>query len=173
MDMKKNIGLMGLLATVFFGAQLQGQQAGNGYTVTTTKTITIDKGDAITKRTVEVSTMKTNDAGLYNMAGESANGEMKPLITKTVKIDNDEDDLFDEKIVFSYRAYVPEDFILISDGNDMLVVVDQGEEFSVANNMEFVTKKSSNGIDTYMFKDKNGKEIHFMVQEHITSWDGF
>ncbi len=159
------------LALIFTTTLITAQKVDDGAMTTTSKTVTINKGDQSFKRTVEVSTMETEEANLYNMPQGTDTDNVKPMVTKTVKIDNDKDEAFDEKIVFSYRAYAPQDFVLISDGNDMMVAVDQGEELTIEKDMSLATKNSGNNVETYVFTDKNGQKIEFMVQEHIKQWD--
>jgi hypothetical protein len=144
-----------------------GQVSGDGVVTTSSKTVTINKGDEVFQRTVEVSTMENEDGALYNMKNGNNSENSKPLITKMVKIDNDRDAAFDEKIVFSYRAYTPEDFVLISEGNNMMVAVDDGQDLSIKQDMNLMTKDVSNAVETYVFTDENGKKIQFIVKEHI------
>ena len=166
----KNI-MTNVVAALFTVALASAQVSEDAAMTTTSKTVTINKGDEIFKRTVEVSTMESENTRLYNMKEGKKTDEMKPIITKMVKIDNDRDDAFDEKIVFSYRAYAPQDFVLISDAEEMMVAVDNGKELTVEQDMRLTSKKGDKGIETYVFTDKNGKEVEFMVKEHIRQWE--
>ena len=137
---------------------------------TTVKTYKINMGDEMETRTVEVNTnrnseliMKDSDEGNINQARVM---DSMPKITKTVKIDNDKDDAFDEKIVFTYNSDNPEDFVLVSKDKNLLVAIDKGENLEIVEDMTLKSKNEANNKSTYIFTDENGKEIEFLVEEH-------
>ena len=121
-------------------------------------------------RTVEVNTnrhseimMKDSDEGNINQ-----NRVMDDMskITKTVKIDNDKDEAFDEKIVFTYNSKSPEDFVLVSKKQNLMVAINKGENLEIVEDMKLKSKKDANNKSTYIFTDDKGKEIEFLVEEH-------
>ncbi|MFS4468335.1 hypothetical protein [Maribacter sp. 2210JD10-5] len=142
---------------------------------TTTKTYMIHKGDEVEKRTVEISTVRNNDIKLDENDSTKINQDRivqsKSMITKTVKIDKDKDDAFDEKIVFSYKSATPEDFVLVSNDNELMVAIDNGENLKILENMSLKSKNSLGNNQAYIFTDNNGKEIEFMVEEYDNSWN--
>ena len=86
------------------------------------KTYTVNNGKEMVKRTVEISTMRNTVVRLdkedSTKIDQSRVIDGMAKITKTVKIDNDADDAFDEKIVFTYNSETAEDFVLISNKNE-------------------------------------------------------
>ncbi|WP_396637877.1 hypothetical protein [Maribacter sp. R77961] len=134
------------------------------------KTYTVNNGKEMVKRTVEISTMQ-NTAVRLDKEDSTKIDQSRVIdgiakITKTVKIDNDADDAFDEKIVFTYNSDMPEDFVLISNKNELAVAIDQGENLKIVENMSLKSKNEFADKQTYIFTDNNGKEIEFMVEEY-------
>ena len=167
-----NITKIGLsLATICLVASISIAQENpsEGLETTNSKTYTVDMGDKMVKRTVEISTKRTSEV----MTKESEEGQVDqhrdnmPMITKTVKIDNDEDDAFDEKIVFTYQSTTPEDFVLVSNNRELMVAIDDGENLEIIEDMSLKSKNKA----TYIFTNQKGKEIEFLVEEHSTLSD--
>jgi hypothetical protein len=152
------------------GVSIAQDKPNEGLETTTVKTYKINMGDEMETRTVEVNTnrnselmMKDSDEGNINQARVM---DSMPKITKTVKIDNDKDDAFDEKIVFTYNSDNPEDFVLVSKDKNLLVAIDKGENLEIVEDMTLKSKNEANNKSTYIFTDENGKEIEFLVEEH-------
>lgn len=136
---------------------------------TTSQTYTVNMGNKMVKRTVEISTKRTTK--VMTKDSEQANTDQDremdtmPMITKTVQIDNDDDDAFDEKIVFTYSSTAPEDFVLVSNNEELMVAIDNGENLKIVEDMSLKSKDKS----TYIFTDKKGQDIQFLVEEHSTT----
>lgn len=132
------------------------------------KTLKIEQGNEYQERKVMVNTAKQT-ADLYNMKENIPNGATSalPLITKTVKIDNDADTAYDEKIVFSYRSNTIGDFILVSQNEELAVAVDKGQNLEIVKEITFLSKNEDSNGYTYVFSDGQGNELEFLVQEHI------
>lgn len=152
------------------GVSIAQENQKEGLETTTVKTYKINMGDEMETRTVEVNTnrhseimMKDSDEGNINQ-----NRVMDDMskITKTVKIDNDKDEAFDEKIVFTYNSKSPEDFVLVSKKQNLMVAIDKGENLEIVEDMKLKSKKDANNKSTYIFTDNKGKEIEFLVEEH-------
>jgi len=134
------------------------------------KTYTVNNGKEMVKRTVEISTMRNTVVRLdkedSTKIDQSRVIDGMAKITKTVKIDNDADDAFDEKIVFTYNSETAEDFVLISNKNELAVAIDDGEHLKIIESMSLKSKNRLTDKQTYVFTDNNGKEIQFMVEEY-------
>ena len=155
-----------LIAGVSLGQENQRESV----ETTTVKTYKINMGDEMETRTVEVNTnrnpeikMKDSDEGNINQARVL---DSMPKITKTVRIDNDKDEAFDEKIVFTYNSKSPEDFVLVSKDKNLIVAINKGENLEIVENMTLKSKNESINKSTYIFTDDKGKEIEFLVEEH-------
>lgn len=143
-----------------------------GLETTTSKTYSINLGDKTVSRTVEISTKRATEV----MTKKSDVGKIDQdrvvdgmaMITKTVRIDNDKDDAFDEKIVFSYNSKTPEDFVLISNKNELMVAIDNGENLRIIEDMTLKSKSNVENNTTYIFTNNKGNEIEFMVEEYTT-----
>lgn len=142
---------------------------------TTTKTYNVDMGDKMVKRSVEVTTARENtirhDAKDVDKIDQTRIKDSIATITKTVKIDNDEDDAFDEKIVFSYESDAAEDFVLVSNAEELVVAIDEGKSLKIIENMNLKSKESKGNIATYIFTDDKGKDVEFFVEEYNKAWD--
>lgn len=165
------------LASLFFvsGALIAQEDNSEVLQTTTSKTYNVDMGDKTVKRTVEVTTERKNtimhDEKDKDKIDQSRVMDSVATITKTVKIDNDEDDAFDEKIVFSYESKNPEAFVLVSHADELVVAIDEGKSLRIIENMNLKSKNSDGNKATYVFTDDNGKDVEFFVEEYNKTWD--
>ena len=137
------------------------------------KTYTVNNGSKLIKSTVEITTQRLNsveseeeDAGKID---QDRVVDSISTIIKTVQIDNDEDDEFDEKIVFSYESQTPEDFVLVSRNNELVVAMNDGDNLKIVENIKLTSKQSMDNKTTYIFTNDNGDNLEFLVQEYSTS----
>ncbi|MFH6603821.1 hypothetical protein ACEZ3G_10065 [Maribacter algicola] len=152
------------------GVSIAQESPSEGVETTSSKSYKIDMGNKMVSRTVEISTEKSNtinldeeDKGKVNQDRAANNLAM---ITKTVRIDNDDDDAFDEKIVFTYNSVVPEDFVLVSNNKELMVAIEEGENLKIIEDINLKSKEKTENSSTYIFTDSQGKEIEFLVEEH-------
>ncbi|WP_405382180.1 hypothetical protein [Maribacter sp. LLG6340-A2] len=138
------------------------------------KSYTINNGEKLVKNTVEITTKRLNtierdekDEGKIDQARVV---DSIATIVKTVRIDNDEDDDFDEKIVFSYESKSPEDFVLVSKNNELVVAMDDGENLKIVENLNLKSKTMDNNKATYIFTNEQGENIEFLVEEYNKSY---
>lgn len=135
---------------------------------TTIKTYTVKTAKGTVQHKVEVTTAMDRPVELADKDSQKVDQERvipkEKTITKTVNIDNDADDAFDERIVFSYNADENQDFVLLSDKDKLTVAVDKGSDLQI---LEDSTMKEIPNRDkkTYIFTDENGKKVEFVVQE--------
>ena len=87
-------------------------------------------------------------------------------VTKTVSIDNDKDDKYDEKIVFSYMTDIISDFVLVSDVNEIMIAVEDGDNLKILENSTL--KANSENKKVYVFTDKKGKEVELLIESHTS-----
>lgn len=155
------------------GVSIAQESTTEGVETTTSRTYKVNMGDKVVSKSVEIST-KTSEAIAFNeedmgKVDQDRKTDTMPMITKTVRIDNDEDDAFDEKIVFTYSSNTSEDFVLVSDKNQLMVAIDDGTDLKILEDMNLKPKSDATNNATYVFTNKNGKEIEFMVKEHSSS----
>ncbi len=136
---------------------------------TTEKTYKILMGDKVIRNSVKIHTelsqeilLADEDAGMVNQDRVLP----KKKIVKTVKIDNDADDQYDELIRFSYRAYADTDFVLVSNDDQLFVALDKGENLEIMQNNGILISDLKNGTESFVFTDNNGKEVEFFIDEY-------
>jgi len=169
MKMKSvNMSLVGmLLVTGILMAQEENQEL---LDTKISKSYTINDGKKLVKNTVEITTQRLNTV-------ESAKEDAAKIdqdrvvdsvstIIKTVQIDNDDDDEFDEKIVFSYESKTPEDFVLVSKNDELVVAMNEGENLKIVENVSLTSKETTNDKTTYVFTNEHGENLEFLVQEY-------
>ncbi|MDC6388545.1 hypothetical protein PP182_07615 [Maribacter sp. PR1] len=166
-----------IIAGLLFVSGVTLAQEGNSEVLqtTTTKTYNVDMGDKMVKRSVEVTTARENTIKHNEKDADKVDQtritDSIATITKTVKIDNDEDDAFDEKIVFSYKSDTAEDFVLVSNADELVVAIDEGNSLKIVENMNLKSKETSGNRATYIFTDDKGKDVEFFVEEYNKAWD--
>ncbi|MDP5062214.1 MAG: hypothetical protein NWP64_09865 [Maribacter sp.] len=134
------------------------------------KSYTTNDGKKLVKNTVEITTTRLNSVE----TSEEDEGEIDQdrvvdgvsTIIKTVQIDNDDDDEFDEKIVFSYESNTPEDFVLVSKNDELVVAMNEGENLKIVENLNLKSKEVLNDKTTYIFTNEQGENLEFLVQEY-------
>jgi len=134
------------------------------------KSYTVNDGKKLIKNTVEITTKRLNtverdkeDKGKIN---QDRVVDGISTIIKTVQIDNDEDDAFDEKIVFSYESKTPEDFVLVSKNDELVVAMNDGDNLNIIENISLKSKKLMKDKTTYIFTNEHGENLEFLVQEY-------
>lgn len=134
------------------------------------KSYTVNNGKKLVKNSVEITTKRLNtvesakeDEGKID---QDRVVDSVATIIKTVQIDNDEDDAFDEKIVFSYEAKTPEDFVLVSKNNELVVAMNEGDNLKIVENINLKSKKMMNDKTTYIFTNEHGENLEFLVEEY-------
>lgn len=86
------------------------------------------------------------------------------MIYKTVEIDKDSDDAFDEVIEFSYISESVSDFTLVSDKENILVAIEDGENLTIVEDMTISKNGLTDSKKSYVFTDKDGKEVEFYIK---------
>jgi len=183
LKMMKNITLKLSILGIFMAGALSAQQetsmvASNDSTVidkkisteTTEKTYKVVSNDKVIKNSVRISTSVNEDMMWEDEdAGKIDRDRVSPdkrRITKTVEIDNDEDDFYDEVITFSYMANVASDFVLISNKDEILIGLDEGENLNIMENQSIAIDGLQGSKEAYIFTDNNGKEVEFYIDEY-------
>lgn len=134
------------------------------------KSYTVNDGKKLVKNTVEITTKRLNtierskdDKGKVD---QDRVVDSVATIIKTVNIDNDDDDAFDEKIVFSYESKTPEDFVLVSKNDELVVAMNEGDNLKVVENINLKSKETMDNKTTYVFTNEHGENLEFLVEEY-------
>lgn len=87
-------------------------------------------------------------------------------VIKTVEIDNDADEMYDEKIKFSYTTDERTDFTLVTNQDDIMIAVEEGDYVTILENQKMF-KLNEGEKTTYVFTDEEGNEIEFRIENEI------
>ena len=91
---------------------------------------------------------------------------MKGKQIKSVLIDNDKDDAFDERIVFSYLATNSNaDFTLVTNNDKVVVAIDDGDNLKILESESKLSKMEANKT-AFVFTDQQGKEVEFFIESY-------
>lgn len=127
-----------------------------------------EKGELI-KNSVKVTSTQTQKIQLDGEDKGQVNQDRvipKKTIYKTVKIDLDQDEEYDEMIRFSYNADVKSDFVLLLNENELYVAVGEGENLVITENTDLTRDAVKNGKEVFVFTDDEGNRISFKVEEY-------
>jgi hypothetical protein len=89
-------------------------------------------------------------------------------ITKTVLIDNDDDDEYDEKIIFSYMGNTRTDFTLVTNDDEILVALEDGENLKVMESESITISNLKTGKEAYVFTSNSGENVEFYIENYST-----
>jgi hypothetical protein len=89
------------------------------------------------------------------------------VVMKTVKIDNDADDRYDEVIKFSYTTKEKTDFTLVSSKDNLMLAVEDGENITILENRIISLDEEFNPKKAYVFTTDNGNKVEF----HLKSFE--
>ncbi|QLG47033.1 hypothetical protein [Costertonia aggregata] len=166
MKIIKTTATLILTASLF---SLNAQQVQDASTETVEKTYTINVNGETIQNSVKVNTQVElgtyshidEDEGIQNDSKNQGNKK----IMKTVKVDNDLDDAFDEIIKFSYNADEKTDFTVLSTKNDLIVAIDNGKNLDILES-ETIMNKDNNEVETLVVTNDEGRKIELFVESH-------
>lgn len=131
------------------------------------KTYKLYQDGELIKNSVLIETTR-NQAVMLNTEDKNNVNQSRVIpptvVVKTVKIDNDADDNYDEIIKFSYTTNEKTDFTLISNSDDLMVAVEDGENISILKDMTINTKDGIENKKAHVFTTDNGNEIELKVE---------
>jgi hypothetical protein len=134
---------------------------------TTEKTYKLYEEGKLIKNTVRINSVQTQKIQFEGDDQGKIDQDRvipKKTIYKTVKIDHDEDDAFDEMIRFSYNADVKSNFVLLLNENELYVALGEGENLKITENTDLSHDALNKGKEVFVFTDSNGNEISFKVE---------
>lgn len=127
-----------------------------------------EKGELI-KNSVKVTSTQTQRIQLEGEDKGQVNQDRvipKKTIYKTVKIDLDQDEEYDEMIRFSYNADVKSDFVLLLNENELYVAVGEGENLMITDNTDLSKAALNEGKEVFIFTDNEGNRVSFKIEEY-------
>ncbi len=150
------------------GSAGSGDQVG---TETTEKTYTIHANGKVFRNSVRITTTISQNIMFEEEDEDKVEQDQiktPKKITKTVLIDNDEDDDYDERIVFSYMADANSDFTLVSNDDEILVGIDDGDQLNIVTSEQITISRLKNNREAYIFTNNQGKEVQFYIEDYET-----
>lgn len=136
---------------------------------TTKRTYKIINGMEVIEYSVKVMTeidqpmfFEDEDKGKINQ--DLVKGPKK--IIKTVHIDIDGDDAYEEKIVFSYTADEKTDFILVTNEDEILVGVEDGENLKILESESITISGLKDPKESYIFTNNTGENVEFFIESY-------
>jgi len=174
-QLKSLLSILGALALCNLTAQVNPQvdamhpADGGIASETTVKTYKLVKNDEVIRNSVKINTTTSEELLLDKSDKGMVNQDQKipkKTIVKTIKIDNDGDDAYDEMIKFRYRANTTSDFVLVTNDDQIMVALDDGDNLRILEDQSFSKEDVANGSESYVFTDKNGKEVNFFIDDY-------
>lgn len=138
---------------------------------TVEKTYIVKSNGKVVKNSVKIKTERSQDIAFKeeDMGTIDQDRAVVPTkITKTVLIDSDDDDGYDEKIVFSYMAESDSDFTLITNNDEIMVALEEGENLNIIESVTIALKNLKSNQEAYIFTNKKGKNIEFFIENYVT-----
>jgi len=167
----KNLKITLSLMTVFAMSSISAQETRKIADETAEKTYKIISNDKVIKNSVKVNTTINQEMAFAEEdKGKVDQRRVMPpkKITKTVLIDNNEDDAYDEKIVFSYMAHDKSDFTLVTNKDQVVVGIDEGENLKIQKSESINKKDLKESKEAYVFTKDDGEEVQFFIESYET-----
>lgn len=136
---------------------------------TTEKTYSIRSNGKVIKNSVKVTTTTSQEIMFKEEDRDKVEQDRvtpKKKITKTVLIDNDGDEQYDEKIVFSYMADSDSDFTLVSNDDQLMVAVDEGVDLKIIQSEVITLGKLKSNKEAYVFINEKGETVKFYIEDY-------
>ena len=136
---------------------------------TTEKTYTLIHGGEAISNSVKINTIvKRAVMTDSDDRGEIDGDRVYPpkVVLKTVKIDNDNDELYDETIKFSYITEDRTDFALVTNNSNIMIAIEEGDNLSILDNQKMLKMNEEDKM-SYVFTDENGNEIEFRIETNM------
>lgn len=162
---KKIIWSIILLSSVSIVAQNKPNQVTNEVTE---KTLKIKKNGAVVENSVKISTEIRQAVMTASDDKGKVNGDRifpPKVVIKTVEIDNDNDEWYDERVKFSYMTDERTDFTLVSQNNDVMIAIEEGNNVSILENQKMFVP-DENDKSAYIYIDEDGSQIEFRIEEN-------
>ena len=163
---KTSIWSIILLSTVSIIAQNKPNEVTNEVAE---KTLKMKKNGAVVENSVKISTEIRQAVMTAAEDKSKVDGDRifpPKVVVKTVEIDNDNDQWYDEKIKFSYMTDERTDFTLVSQNNNVMIAIEEGDNVSILENQKMFVP-NENDKNPYIYTNEDGSQIEFRIEE---SW---
>ena len=165
----KKIKIIIPVIILLIGTTVMAQEADpSGVTKESTKkTYNLYKDGKLIKNAVLIETARNHTIAFDSQDENKIDSDRIPtpaVVVKTVKIDNDADDNYDEVIKFSYTTNKKTDFTLVSSEKDLLLAVEDGKNIKVLENMTISKDDNSSPDKIHVFTLDDGNEVQMKLE---------
>jgi hypothetical protein len=123
------------------------------------------------KNSVKINTVISRDVLMEPEDKSKVNQDrifQKKNVMKTVKIDSDSDNAYDEIIKFSYRADIKSDFMLVTNDDEIMVAIDNGNKLEIVKSESIYKNKLKSNKEAYVITDDKGNEIELFIEDYTS-----
>lgn len=155
--------------TLFSAAFMFAQENSDMTSETTEKTYSVYADGELIKNSVKINTMVSRDVLIKEEDKNKLNQDrvfQKKNVMKTVKIDNDIDNTYDEIIKFSYRADDKSDFMLVTNDDEIMVAIDNGEKLEIVKSESIYKNNLKSNKEAYVITDDKGNEVELFIEDY-------
>ncbi len=167
----KSIKILLSTLLIFSATTICAQENKEMTSETVEKTYEVYENGELIKNSVKINTVVSRDVLMEPEDKSKVNQDriyQKKKIMKTVKIDSDSDNAYDEIIKFSYRADVKSDFMLVTNEDEIMVAVDNGDKLEIVKSESIYKNKLKSNKEAYVITDDKGNEIELFIEEYTS-----
>lgn len=160
-----------ILSTIAFcsSAIIFAQENSDMTSETTEKTYAVYADGELIKNSVKINTVVSRDVLIKEEDKNKLNQDrvfQKKNVMKTVKIDNDIDNSYDEIIKFSYRADDKSDFMLVTNDDEIMVAIDNGDKLEIVKSESIYKNNLKTNKEAYVITDDKGNEVELFIEDY-------
>ena len=165
----KSIKIFLSTLTLLSATSMFAQENSDMTSETTEKNYSIYADGELIKNSVKINTMVSRDVVIKKEDKNKLNQDrvfQKMNVMKTVKIDSDSDNTYDEIIKFSYRADDQSDFMLVTNDDEIMVAIDNGDKLEILKSESIYKDNLKSNKEAYVITDDKGNEIDLFIEEY-------
>jgi hypothetical protein len=169
------LGILAMLSIFVVNSQVKTVAPANSEesrdisTETIEKTYTVRSSNNVFKNSIKIRTDMSQEM-LFDAEDEGKIDQSQvipeKLITKTVLIDDDEDEEYDVQISFSYSAAHSKDFVLIRNRDEIFVAMNDGDELRIIENQRIHIADLTDNRESHVFTDDDGTTLEFFIDDY-------
>lgn len=169
------LGILAMLSVFLVNSQdknvvpAKSEESPDVSTETIEKTYTVRSSTGVFKNSIKVRTDMSQEM-LFDEKdkGKVDKSQVIPdkMITKTIQIDDDEDEAYDVQISFSYSAAHSKDFVLVRNRDEIFVAMEDGDELRVIENQKIHITDLKDDREAHVITDDDGTTLEFYIDDY-------
>jgi hypothetical protein len=167
----KSIKIILSTLLIFSATTIFAQENSEMTSETVEKTYEVYENGELIKNSVKINTVISRDVLMEPEDKSKVNQDrifQKKNVMKTVKIDSDSDNAYDEIIKFSYRADIKSDFMLVTNDDEIMVAIDNGNKLEIVKSESIYKNKLKSNKEAYVITDDKGNEIELFIEDYTS-----